>query len=124
MADGAAAEIILAQLVDADGGHDPCEVPLPLQLVLKRQGVDDGAEHADVIGGHPIHAAFRQRGTAENIPGADDHRHLHADGPKLPYFGGDGFQRLGIDSVLGVPQQGLAAQLEQYAAVFRPGVFH
>ena len=65
VAHGAAANVVLADLVDLQRRHDAHAGTLALERVLHRERVDDGREHAHLIGGHAIHAGFgeaRRRG--------------------------------------------------------------
>ena len=61
MADGAAADVRLGQLLHADGRHDARVDALPLEDVLHGQRVDDRAEHSHVVGGDAVHSSLRKR---------------------------------------------------------------
>ena len=78
VAHGAAADVVLADLVDADRGHDARMHAQALERILQGERVHDGGEHAHVVGGHPVHAGARQARAAEDVAAADDDRDLHA----------------------------------------------
>ena len=121
MPDGAPAQVILAQFVDADGGHHARIGAVALEGILQRQRVHDGCEHADLIGGDTLHAAGGEAGAAENIASSDDQRHLNSNVRQLDEILGDGLQHTGADTVTLVAEQRFAAHLQQDTPV--PG-FH
>ncbi len=88
---------------------------LALQEVLQREAVHDGAEHADVVGPGPVHAALLQLLAAEEVAAADDHGDLGAGGHDLGDLAGDGLDHPRIDPD-GAAAEHLAAELEQHAA--------
>ena len=59
VADGAAADERLGHGAHLDGGHDARHDALLLERVLQRQRVDDGGQHAHVVGGGAVHARAR-----------------------------------------------------------------
>ena len=50
-----------------------------LERVLERQRVDDGRQHAHVVGGGAVHALGARRQSAKQVAAADDDRRLHAE---------------------------------------------
>src|SRR5690606_11532104 len=76
--DGAAANVVLAHVVDFDRAHHPDLAAELLQGVLHGQGVDDGGEHAHVVAGDAVHPAGGQAGAAEDVAPADDQGDLGA----------------------------------------------
>src|SRR5690606_31614358 len=72
VADGAAADVVLADVVDLDGAHDPDLAAELFQGVLHGQGVDDRGEHAHLVAGDAVHAGGGQAGAAEDVATADD----------------------------------------------------
>ena len=50
--------------------------PQPLERVLERERVQDGREHAGVVGGRPVHPLGRGRHAAVDVAAADDDREL------------------------------------------------
>ena len=53
--------------------------PVLLERVLQRERVDDGREHAHVVGGRAVHAARARRQAAEDVAAADDDAGLDAE---------------------------------------------
>ena len=111
------ADVILADLVDLDGGHDPGVHAEPFQRVLHSERIHDGREHAHVVRRDAVHARSGEARPAEQIAGAEDHRDLGASLIQFVDFTGDAPDHLGVYAELGVPHQGLAAQLQQNSAV-------
>ena len=56
VADRAAPDVRLGDLVHRDRGHDPGRHAGPLEGVLEGQAVHDRREHADVVAGRAVHA--------------------------------------------------------------------
>ena len=79
VAHGAAPNVVLADLVDLQRRHDAYARAQALERVLHRKRVDDGREHAHLIGGHAIHAGLGQARAAEDIAAADDETDLDAE---------------------------------------------
>ena len=52
---------------------------LALERVLKRERVDDGGEHAHVIGRDPVHAGLGETRAAKDVAAADHETDLHAE---------------------------------------------
>ena len=78
MAHGAAADVGLGDLVHLDGGHDAAEEAALLDGVLEGDGVDDGGEHAHVIGGDAVHVDGLLGYSAEEVASSDDDADLNA----------------------------------------------
>src|SRR5690606_23616961 len=95
----AAANVILADLVDLQRGHDACDDTLPLERVLQRERVDDGREHAHVIGRDPIHTGFGEARATEDVATADHEANLDAEAADLGDFGSHSTNDFGIDAV-------------------------
>ena len=76
MSDGAAANVGLGDLVHLDGGHDAAVHATLFERILEGEGVDDGAQHAHVVGGDAIHVARLLRDTAEEVATAHDDGNL------------------------------------------------
>ena len=74
VADGAAADEGLGDAVDADGGHARAWAGRIVSIVSwKREGVDDGGEHAHVVGGGARDVAGVGEGfAADEVAAADD----------------------------------------------------
>ena len=84
MAHGAAADVVLAHLVDADGGHHARVQPEALERVLHGERVHHGGEHAHVVAGDAIHAGAREARAAEDVAAADDDGDLARPSPRAP----------------------------------------
>src|SRR5690606_6533379 len=124
VADGAAADEVLADLVDLERAHHPGVGAELLQRVLHGQGVHHRGQHAHVVAGDPVHAGGLQAGAAEDVAAADDHAHLHARLVDLEDLAGDAVDDLRVDAVVELAHQGLAAQFQEDAAVLDAGRVH
>ncbi len=111
--DRAAADVVLADLVDADRRHDARLQALLLERVLQRQRVHDGREHAHLVRGHAVHAGARQTRAAKDVAAADHDRDLHAERLDFGDLERHALEHRGIDPVRGLPQQRLAGQLHE-----------
>src|SRR6202042_2899263 len=109
----ATADVVLAHLVDANGGHDPGLYAEPLERILHGERVHDGREHAHVVGGHPIHAGACQACAAKDVAAADDHGDLHRHQHDVLQFTGDALDDRRVDAVIPVAHQGFTGQLHQ-----------
>ena len=114
MADRAAPDVRLGDLVHRDRGHDPGRDADPLEGVLEGEAVHDRREHADVVAGRPVHAARRGGQAAEDVAATDDDADLDAQlvRPRRPGSAMNA-QNAGIDAVRAIAEEGLAGQLEQ-----------
>src|SRR6185312_8151306 len=117
VADGAAADVVLANLVDADGGHHPRVEAEALQRVLHRDRIHDRGQHAHVVGGHTIHPGARETRAAEDVAAADHYRHLHAETDDLLQLPGDTLEHRRVDPVVGGAHEGLSRELHENAGV-------
>ena len=79
VADGAAADVRLGDLVHGDRGHDPRRHAGPLECVLQREAVHDRREHADVVARRAVHALRGGGQAAEDVPAADHDADLDAE---------------------------------------------
>ena len=61
--------------------------------------MDDGAEHAHVVGARAVHAALGQFGAAEEVTAADDDGHFHF-GDRRGDLLGDVAYGVGVDAEL------------------------
>ena len=121
MPHGAAPDIVFADLVDADGGHDARVHPEALERVLHRERVHHRGEHPHVVGRHAIHAGAGQSRPAEDVAAAEDHGDLHAHLYDLLQLAGDALEHGGVDTVVAVAQQRLARELHQDSRITRAG---
>ena len=119
VADGAAADVRLRDLVHRDRAHDAGRRLRPLDRVLERQAVHDGREHADVVARRAVHALGGGRQAAEDVAAADDDADLDAARPHGRDLAGDERADGRVDAVLAVAEERLAGQLEQDPAVAR-----
>src|SRR3989304_377921 len=71
VANGAAADVRLRDGGDGNRALRADPEPVPLQRVLQGEGVDDGGQHAGVVGGGAVHAGGGGGGAAKDVPGAD-----------------------------------------------------
>ena len=119
-----AADEGLGHRAHLDGGGDTRRDADVLEGVLEREGVDDGREHAHVVGGGAVHALGAGRQPAEQVAAADHDRGLDAElldfADVLGDLGGDG----GIDPELLLAHQGFTGELtgRAYPDDYRRGV--
>src|SRR5699024_9775489 len=117
VADGAAADVVLAHVVDFQGAHDPDVAAELFQGGLHGQGVDDGGQHAHVVAGDPVHAVGGQAGAAEDVAAADDQGDLGAGLLGFHDLAGKAADDLGVDAVVLISHEGLAGKFEQDAVI-------
>ena len=79
MALGSAADVGLGDLAHLDGGHDTAVETALFDGVLQCDCIDDGGEHAHVIGGYAIHVDCLLGYAAEKVASADDDGDLAAE---------------------------------------------
>src|SRR3990172_10266883 len=99
VADGAAADVGLGDGGDGDRALGADRESVPLQRVLQGEGVDDGGQHARVVGGGAVHAGGGGGDAAEDVSRADDDSDFdpHAlDRLQLP---GDGIDHRGVHAL-------------------------
>src|SRR3990170_3542338 len=120
VADGAAADVGLGDGGDGDRALGADRESVPLQRVLQGEGVDDGGQHARVVGGGAVHAGGGGGDAAEDVPRADDDGDLDPHALDCLQLPGDGIEHGGVDAVGEVAHEGFAAELQENA--FR-GVF-
>ena len=113
MAHGAAADVGLGDLVHLDGGHDAAEEAELFDGVLERDGVDDGGEHAHVVGGDAVHVDGLLGDSAEEVSAADDDADLAAEGVDGGDFGGYFVDEDGVDAEAFTSGQGFAGDFEE-----------
>src|SRR5687767_729222 len=111
--DRAATDVVLADLLHADRGHDAGVAAERLERVLQGEAVHDGREHAHVVCRDAVHARPRQAGAAEDVAAADDDRDLDVAGHDFPDLPRDALQDGRIDAVVRGAEQRFAADLEQ-----------
>ena len=114
VSDGAAPDVRLGHLRHAERGHHPRRHAVGLHGGLKRDGVHDRGEHAHVVRGRAIKPFTLVRGAAEEVPAADDDRHLHARERRLGYLTGDLVHHVSVDAEAPLPRECLAANLEHH----------
>ena len=88
-----------------------------LERVLQRQPVDDGGQHAHVVGGGAVHALGAGRQAAEDVAAADDDGGLDAEPLDFADVHGDPRHHGRIDAELLFAHQGFARQLEEDSLV-------
>ena len=79
----ASANVRLRDLADFDRRHDARRNARFFKGVLQREGVDDGGEHAHVVGLGAVHPDAGPFEAAEDVPTADDDAYLDAEGVDL-----------------------------------------
>ena len=89
--------------------------PFFLQSVLQGQGVDDGGQHAHVVGDDPVNSHRRCRHAADEIAAAHHHGDFHAHLPDFRNFLGNPRRHFRINAEPLLAHQGFATQLQQDA---------
>src|SRR5208283_2518793 len=113
VADRAAQDERLGDLVHRYRALDPGHDAHLLQPVHDRHAVDDGREHAHVVARRPVDAASLAREPAENVPAPDDDAYLHAELVDLLHLPAGPLEGAVVDGVPGLlaPQE-LARELK------------
>src|SRR5260370_4242891 len=62
----------LRNLMHLDRRHNATEKASLFNSILQSDGIDDGGEHAHVIGGHPVHVDRLLGHAAVEVPTSDD----------------------------------------------------
>ena len=96
------------------------------QRILQRQRVDDGGQHAHVVGGRPVHTGGRTRCAPPDVAAPDHHCELGAQrGVRLGDLFGEAFDHKPVDDLVSsIAGQGLTRDLEQHALPGRPRAAH
>ena len=100
MAHGAAADVVLAHIVDLQCAHHAHARSQFFQRVLHGECVDHRGQHAHLVTGHPVHAAGSQARTAEDVAPADDQADFRACIAGFDDLAGDTANHRGIDAVV------------------------
>ena len=124
MADGAAANVVLADFIDADRRHHSGEHPQSLQGILHRQRVHDRGQHAHVVGRDSIHAFLGQPGPPKQVATTDDHTHFDAVLAQFPHLARNACQHVGIDAIVALAHQDFTAELEKNSLERWSGIQH
>src|SRR5262249_54440799 len=88
-----------------------------LEGVLQRQRIDDGGEHAHVVGGGAVHPSDARGDAPEDVAAADDDGDLDAEPDHFKHLGGDTVEHRRIDAVALPPGQTLPGELRDARAV-------
>ena len=89
------------------------------QGVLQRQGIDDGGQHAHLVGGYAVHFPGGGRDAAEDIAPAHHQTDLHAGGGHRSHFHSQFLDTRSIDTESRASGQRFAAELEQDPLILR-----
>src|SRR6516164_3086212 len=124
MAHGAAADVVLAHLVDADSGHDAHVHPEALECILHGERIHHRRQHAHVVRCHPVHTGACQSRTAEDVAPADHHGELHLHLDDLAQLSGNTLNHHRIDAVVTLTHQRFARELDENPGERRLHVIH
>src|SRR4029453_3598489 len=102
-----------------DGGDDARWQAELLERILQRKSVDDGGEHAHVVGRRPIHSARAGGEPPKNIAASDDDGRFYAERVGVGDVLGNLRRHRGIDAELLLAHQRFAGKLEKYSPVER-----
>jgi hypothetical protein len=117
MADGAPADERLRHRAHLNRRDDARVHALLLDGVLQRQRVDDGGQHAHVVGSRAVHAARAGGDAAEDVAAADHDGGLNPHALDLGDVTRDLRRDRRIDPVVLSAHQGFAGELEEDAFV-------
>ena len=118
MADGLAADVRLGDLVHLHRRlHPDGDAPL-LQAVGQGQAVDDGGQHAHLVGAGALHPVAAVLEAAPEVAAAHDDADLHAGLGTLLDDVADAADDVEVQPPVLVPGQGLAADLQEHAPIF------
>ena len=107
MADGAATDVGLGDLLHLNGAHHTREDAVALESLLKRESVHDRSEHADVVCLGAVHAFGRGSEPPEDVASADHDRDFDAVGLHDADLLGKRVEDLRVDTVAGVSHERL-----------------
>ncbi len=119
MADGAASDEGFGDGADVEGGHDPGGNPEGDKFFFEGEGVDDGSEHAHVVGGGLLDVAgFGEFGAPDDVSASDDDGDLGSGACCVFDFFGDGGEFLCGDPEGARGAEGFAGEFEEDAVGF------
>ena len=117
MAQGAQPQIWFSDLLDRDCGLNPGGHTRLLESIPQRHGVDDGRQHAHVVGVGAIHADGCRRQSTEDVAATDDDGDLVTFGVNLGDLLGGRLNCAGVDPVVQLwIGKRLSRKLEDHAA--------
>ena len=103
----------LGHLLHLDGRLHPRVDALLLQRILQREAINDGREHAHVIGGYPVHVFRLLRHATEEVPSAHDDGQLHAQLMNVGQLRRHFMNARGVDAKALVRRQSFTGNLEK-----------
>src|SRR6202047_191259 len=115
MPDGAAPDEGLGYLVHLYGCLHAGEDVLFFESVLQRKRVDDGGQHAHVVGGDAIHVLGLLGNATEKIAATYDNRHLDTETVYIGEFSRDFMNASGVDAEALSGGKGFAGDFQQDA---------
>ncbi len=122
MADGSPPDVGLGDRRHRDRGLHAGGLAEPLEDVLQRQAVDDGREHAHVVGLGAVHTRARAGHPPPDVAAAHDDRDVDAElASHLDDLRGELLDHLAVDAVPLVAGKRLSRQLEEDALPARLG---
>ena len=95
--------------------HDAGEYIEGFERVLDRQCIHYRREHSHVVAGDTVHAGARETLAAKYVPAANDDRNLGSGLLRCANFRRDALDDPGLDAVVQLAHQGLAAEFQQDA---------
>ncbi len=114
MSDGASADEGFADAVDGDGGEDSGGLAGLFHGFLECEGIDDGGEHAHVVGGGAGDGAVvGEFFAADEVTAADDDSELDAELGDFGHLLCDILEFRGVDTEAAVAAESLAADFEE-----------
>ncbi len=111
------ADVGLGDLGDRDRGLDPHRHTDRFELRLQRERVDDHGKHAHVVARRLFDAVLGDRGSADDVASADDHRHLDPEIAHLADLLGEVLRVLRGDAEFAVSEERFARELQHHPAV-------
>lgn len=98
VSEGATSDEGLGDGSDFEGGHDAGMRALGFEGLAEGERIDDGAEHAHVVGGGPLDVpGFGEAGASDDVPAPNDDRDLGAVVGGVVDFAGNEAEFVGVD---------------------------
>ena len=105
----------LRYLIHLNSRHDACKYPLLFQRVLQCERIDDGGQHAHMVGGDAIHVLRLLGHAAKKISSAHHNGSLNPEFLDVAELGGDLVNARRVHTKALVRRQSFTGYFEQNA---------
>lgn len=117
VADSAATDIWLGNLIHADGADNAAMDTKGFQRGLHAKRVHHGRQHAHIVSGRTFHPLGASLKAAEDVAATDDHADLDTKVMNRFHLAGDTRNGRRMQTIALIPHQGLARNLQQNAGI-------